>query len=83
MRRNRFDPANPDHVLVHEDPAKYTRASRRAAGHRGSVHNALPAHWTRSARRAALALVNASATRRNRKRAARLRRDIFRLMGGV
>ena len=37
-RRNRFDPENKDHIAVHQNPAAFNRASRRAAGHRGGVH---------------------------------------------
>lgn len=38
MRKNRTDPKNPVHAKVLANPKAYTRASRRAAGHRGGVH---------------------------------------------
>lgn len=37
-RKNRRDIDDPIHTEVHENPVAYTRASRRAAGHRGGVH---------------------------------------------
>jgi len=37
-RRNRRNPNELLHAAVHENPAAYTRATRRAAGHRGGVH---------------------------------------------
>lgn len=38
MRKNRRDTKNPVHDDIHREPAAFTRASRRAAGHRGGVH---------------------------------------------
>jgi hypothetical protein len=36
-RQNRFDQENDAHVAVHGEPARWTRASRRAAGYRDPV----------------------------------------------
>ena len=40
MRKNRFDPKDPIHQAVRENPAAYTRESRRAAGLRVGAHAA-------------------------------------------
>ncbi|MBA3583917.1 MAG: hypothetical protein H0W36_05200 [Gemmatimonadetes bacterium] len=37
-RKNRRDTDDTGHTEVHENPKAYTRATRRAVGHRGGVH---------------------------------------------
>lgn len=37
-RQNRYDPGDPVHQSVRNNPGDYTRASRRAAGQRRPVH---------------------------------------------